>query len=300
MFNFSQIRAFFKLLIEYPLLAPYFEALIDFMHEIVKLSNGIKDPIAEFLIGDENSSNSFKTAVAFIFAFILLFFTKFPSFLLSFIQLFLTFFNLILKFFEIQLRLLTFFFENLIVFFEFLCNILIFSLIFLSQSPVCGFQFIRNKLKKKFYSKKESNTETKHVNINKIVLNQKLENNELKILCQNQLINELNQTISSLKTFQHISKLNISNHLKSENSNVEHDSQNSTNENQIINKINETTSVQQTSIAEPECELNPNEHNPDIDVISCVDEQSTEGFDSIEKIYSEMKRNGINSKQSKK
>ena len=106
--------------------------------------------------------------------------------------------------------------------------------------------------------------------------------------------------ISSLKTFQHISKLNISNHLKSENSNVEHDSQNSTNENQIINKINETTSVQQTSIAEPECELNPNEHNPDIDVISCVDEQSTEGFDSIEKIYSEMKRNGINSKQSKK
>ena len=56
MFNFSQISAFFKFLIDFPVLAPYLEALMDFMHESVKLANEIKEPIAAFLIGEKDSS----------------------------------------------------------------------------------------------------------------------------------------------------------------------------------------------------------------------------------------------------
>ena len=112
MINFTQIRTFFKLIIEYPSLAPYVESTLEFFNQSANLANDIKEPIYELFNGNIDSSNSIKTAISFFFAIILLFLTKFPSFFLSVLQLFICIFNLILKFLEFFFKLLIFVFEK--------------------------------------------------------------------------------------------------------------------------------------------------------------------------------------------
>ena len=175
--------------------------------------------------------------------------------------MFLTFFNLILKFFEIQLKLITFFLENLIQFFDFIGNLLFCSFMYLIACPGCGYRFILYKFSKKFRTEKAMNRETNNININSIVLNQKLENNELKILCQKNLINELNQKISSLNQ---VSNPNLSN---SGNFNSGLDFQNMSNQ-----KMDNPISFVQTSNAVLESESNLQETEIKIEDIGSEDE----------------------------
>ena len=200
MYNFSQISAIFNLIIDYPVLAPYFKASMDFLHESAQLANEIKDPIFNFFSGTINSFNTVNTVLSFLLAFLLLFCTKFPSFLLTVLQFFISVFNCFLKVFEIKFQLLTFFFEKVTLFFALVGDFFISSLNFLIQTCPCYcYLYIKDKCCYKLRIKSIIPSKINNINFNSIVLNQNVENSESKVLYNNKIDNDttrLNQNDS--------------------------------------------------------------------------------------------------------